>query len=146
MVSWRKLQFTGSPKLNGLYPPYIYTKFIFKRRRNSDGADETADQDIELASAVTSSEAQHETDEEERAKNSGLTKRAILIFPQQFGGKPGDYDALATDLRARGHPVYLVRLGSLQWLSITKSAFSGAYWAGKLGENMNFCSSMWQLE
>jgi len=108
------------------------TKFIFQRRRTSDGGDAAADKMVELASAATSSEARHETDDEERANNAGLTKRAVLIFPQQFGGKPGDYDELAADLRARGHPVYLARLGALQWLSITKSAFSGAYWAGEL--------------
>mmetsp|Transcript_26286 Transcript_26286/g.32235 ORF Transcript_26286/g.32235 Transcript_26286/m.32235 type:complete len:577 (-) Transcript_26286:155-1885(-) len=105
------------------------TKFIFQQRREDSV---TIPADVALASEITSTTAQHETDDEERAANEGLTKRAIVICPQQFGGKPGDYTVLTQKLRDRGYPVYLTRLSALQWLSITKSAFSAAYIKGEL--------------
>lgn len=103
------------------------TQFIFKKR------EETAiPNDVIAASLLYSSPLEHETDEEEKAKNEGLTKRAIVICPQQFGGKPGDYDALAEQLRKRGHPVYLARISALEWLSIVKSAVTEEYFKAEL--------------
>jgi len=88
--------------------------------------------DIDTAYQVYSERIVHDTDEEERIKNEGLVLRPVVICPQQFGGKPGDYTELINKLRKIGHPVYLVRLSTLEWLSITKSAFSKAYLVGEL--------------
>jgi len=89
-------------------------------------------EDIGIAYKVYSEQIEHDTDEEERTKNEGLVLRPVVICPQQFGGKPGDYTELINKLRKVGHPVYLVRLSTLEWLSITKSAFSKAYLVGEL--------------
>ena len=103
------------------------TRFIFKRR------DETEiPPDVAAASLMYASSLKHETDQEESERNQGLGKRAVVICPQQFGGKPGDYTALAAKLRERGHPVYQVKLTELQWLSIVRSAFTKEYWNGEL--------------
>jgi len=103
------------------------TRFIFKQRKETE-----VPTDVTIASKLYSTPTEHETDTEEAAKNEGLSKRAVIICPQQFGGKPGDYTVLTAQLRERGHPVYLVRLSALDWLSITKSAFSEAYLKGEL--------------
>lgn len=103
------------------------TRFVFKRREETE-----VPADVVIASHLYSTTVDHETDAEERANNEGLSKRSVIICPQQFGGKPGDYTTLTAQLRARGHPVHLVRLSALDWLSITKSAFSEAYLKGEL--------------
>ena len=119
------------------------TKFIFQRIvvDNDDNNDDDTDNieksngvfnDIEFAYQSYIEKIEHDTVEEEKIKNHGLTKRPIIICPQQFGGKPGDYTKLAKLLRDRNHPVYLVRLSTLDWLSIIKSAFSKAYIKGEL--------------
>jgi len=124
------------------------TRFIFQERRSSISSSSDTDEegegeqqqkrqievpgDIVIASNIYASEAKHETDEEEREQNKGLTKRAVLMCPQQFGGKPGDYTVLTNELRQRGHPVYLARISALEWLSITKSVFTEAYFKGEL--------------
>lgn len=102
------------------------TKFIFQRETS------TMSEDIEIAYKAYSEMIEHDTPEEEQEKNKGLTKRAVLICPQQFGGKPGDYSSLAVKLRERGHPVYLARLTEWDWLTIVKSAFTEAYFKGEL--------------
>ena len=103
------------------------TRFVFRRREEKH-----APGDVKTASEAFSSPAKHETDEEEKSRNEGLSERAVVICPQQFGGKPGDYATLTTQLRERGHPVYVAKMSALDWLSITKSAFSAAYWKGEL--------------
>lgn len=105
------------------------TKFIFQKQQTTTT---TMPNDVALASELTSTNAQHETDEEERKANENLTKRAVVICPQQFGGKPGDYTALTQKLREYGHPVYVTRISALDWLSITKSVFTEAYFKGEL--------------
>lgn len=110
------------------------TQFIFQRK-TKDGSDEPAelsDLIIQASEMYASPITKHETDEEERKLNAGLTKRPVILCPQQFGGKPGDYTALTAALRAKGHPVYLARISALQWLSIVKSAVSKAYFEGTL--------------
>eukprot|EP00980_Cylindrotheca_fusiformis_P000146 scaffold24_cov128-Cylindrotheca_fusiformis.AAC.19 len=104
------------------------TQFIFQRRRNGD----EIPSDVVTASRMYTNPIQHETVEEERERNKGLTKTAIIICPQQFGGKPGDYTVLMEQLRAKGHPVYLVQITALAWLSIVKSAVTKAYFQGVL--------------
>ena len=103
------------------------TRFVFRR---ASGAGAPAD--VEAASTLYAQTVEHETDAEERAENEGLAGRAVVVCPQQFGGKPGDYAALTRELRARGHPVYVARLSLLDWLSILKSTFSEAYFKGEL--------------
>ena len=77
-----------------------------------------------------------ETNEEEKINNAKITspkrKRPVVICPQQFGGKPGDYTTLIDDLRQNGHPVYLARISWLGWLSIIKSVPTAAYFKGEL--------------
>ena len=102
------------------------TKFIFKKR------EATVPEDVVTASLLYSEPTMMETDEEEKARNEGLAKRAVIICPQQFGGKPGDYTVLTKELRQRGHPVYLARIGVLDWLSIVKSAVTPEYFKGEL--------------
>eukprot|EP00547_Thalassionema_nitzschioides_P018739 CAMPEP_0194253880 /NCGR_PEP_ID=MMETSP0158-20130606/30852_1 /TAXON_ID=33649 /ORGANISM="Thalassionema nitzschioides, Strain L26-B" /LENGTH=557 /DNA_ID=CAMNT_0038991723 /DNA_START=41 /DNA_END=1711 /DNA_ORIENTATION=+ len=109
------------------------TRFIFQsKEKQSSGSSSTLSSDVVTASELYTSDAQQETDEEERERNQGLTKRAVVICPQQFGGKPGDYTSLMSDIRNRGHPVYLARISALDWLSITKSVFTKEYFAGEL--------------
>ncbi|CAJ1966164.1 unnamed protein product [Cylindrotheca closterium] len=110
------------------------TQFIFQRK-TKEGSNEPAelsDLIIQASEMYSSPITDHETDEEERQLNAGLTKRPVILCPQQFGGKPGDYTVLTAGLRAKGHPVYLARISALQWLSIAKSAFSKAYFEGSL--------------
>lgn len=110
------------------------TQFIFQRKTKggSDEPEELSDLIIQASDMYSSPVTEHETDQEERELNGGLTKRPVILCPQQFGGKPGDYTALTAALRAKGHPVYLARISALQWLSIIKSAFSKAYFEGTL--------------
>jgi hypothetical protein len=103
------------------------TRFIFKRREETSVPD-----DVVTASLLYSSPEEQETDEEEKSRNEGLAKRAVIICPQQFGGKPGDYTVLTNALRKRGHPVYLARISALDWLSIVKSAVTEEYFKGEL--------------
>jgi len=102
------------------------TRFIFQSKQT------VLSTDVVTASTLYTSTAQQETDDEEKQRNQGLTKRAVIICPQQFGGKPGDYTSLMKELRKRGHPVYLARISALDWLSITKSVFTKEYFAGEL--------------
>ena len=103
------------------------TRFIFQKRQ-----ERSIPEDIDAESVLFASSRRHETDEEERERNKGLGKRAVIICPQQFGGKPGDYTALTEQLRSRGHPVYLARIGVFDWLSIVKSAVTKDYFDGTL--------------
>ena len=103
------------------------TQFIFKRKEDLE-----IPEDVVKGSLLYSSPIEHESDEEEKKRNQGLTKRAIIICPQQFGGKPGDYTTITNELRSRGHPVYLARISALEWLSIIKSAPTEAYFKGEL--------------
>jgi len=120
------------------------TRFIFRKKgmMNSDGnvvVKESVDAiskgtpfDVQLASDLTSFKPKYETNEEERIANANLPKRPIILCPQQFGGKPGDYDEFIHKLRVKGHPVYPARIGALAWLSIVKSAPTKAYIKGEL--------------
>jgi len=109
------------------------TKFIFRRE---DGHGDEAMEDVKLADAWYDLSRKGETPEEESEFNKALLdnheKRAVILCPQQFGGKPGDYTELSNLLRERGHAVYTSKLSALDWLSITKSAFTKAYWNGAL--------------
>jgi len=100
------------------------TRFVFKKKGG-----ETPER-VRMASVAEVT--RHETDGEEEANNRGLTKRPVLICPQQFGGKPGDYTQITQRLRERGHPVVLARISALDWLSIVKSLPTKAYFEGRL--------------
>mmetsp|Transcript_12733 Transcript_12733/g.18134 ORF Transcript_12733/g.18134 Transcript_12733/m.18134 type:complete len:156 (-) Transcript_12733:8-475(-) len=80
-------------------------------------------EDVHKADQAILTKLQHETLKEEQSRNEGLTKCPIILCPQQFGGKPGDYTQFISLLRQKGHPIYLVRLSIFQWLSLLKSAF-----------------------
>ena len=89
--------------------------FVFNRKPTTDKNPRIAAADAaDDASVYTSTEA---VDEEQR--NADLTKRPVIVCPAQFGGSK-IYGALAASLRARGHPIYLVRLGPFDWLKVTK--------------------------
>lgn len=103
------------------------TQFIFQKRQETD-----VPSDVVVASNLYSIPPQHETPEEEKERNKGLSKTAVVICPQQFGGKPGDYTVLMEQLREKGHPVYLAQISALSWLSIVKSAVTKAYFQGEL--------------
>jgi hypothetical protein len=103
------------------------TQFIFQQREETE-----IPKDVVAASLLYSAPVLHETEDEERENNNGLAKRSVVICPQQFGGKPGDYTALTQQLRSRGHPVYLARISALDWLSIVQSAVTKEYFKGEL--------------
>lgn len=110
------------------------TRFIFQKKV---GKDAELPNDIILGNNIYNNvdggETQ-ETNEEEKLNNGKITspKRPVVICPQQFGGKPGDYTTLINDLRKNGHPVYLARISWLGWLSIIKSVPTKAYFKGEL--------------
>jgi len=89
-------------------------------------------ENVRKADQAILTKLQHETLKEEQSRNEGLTKRPIILCPQQFGGKPGDYTQFISLLRQKGHPIYLVRLSIFQWLSLLKSAFTKEYFQGTL--------------
>jgi len=103
------------------------TRFIFLKE-----LEEEPDEDVVIVSKYCEETTKHETNSEEKQYNENLSKSSVVLCPQQFGGKPGDYTVLIRQLRERGHPVYLVRLSALDWLSILKSAFTLDYFKGEL--------------
>uniref|UniRef100_A0A7S2GTW5 DUF676 domain-containing protein n=1 Tax=Haptolina brevifila TaxID=156173 RepID=A0A7S2GTW5_9EUKA len=64
-----------------------------------------------------------------------LVRDPVLICPAQFG-TAGDYDELAEELRALGHPVMVAPLTPFEWFRLIPATLTAEYWRGDLSPDV----------